>query len=694
MIWPGVLLVAADCFCGHSFHCLYICLATRMLFGHALRRAVGMSNTYWVRNSFNTCVLACVFAFRAARGATFYLDSVNGRDANDGQSAGSAWQTIDRANARSFAPGDRLLLRRGCEWHGPGFKAQGSGTAERAILVGDYGDSSLPRPVIDGVGPHEPAVLLLNVQNWVIQNLDLTQHGQTPQALDPNNEKGKDADQSSDEYMRAIVHVLALGPAGDPACGGGCTVRNIRLENLSVHDGSWNGVYGCGGYYQLRSDRYGFLDTFVVSGVESFNNHKAGVEVTCTYYQDRVYAASNVWVLGCHLHHNGGDGAMVGPVRNALLDGNLCESNGQIRNARVGCWTWDSENTTIQFNESRFNMTPLHDGKARDGAGFDLDLGTEDGVIQYNWSHDNEGEGFLVVSWPVGYGYSRGASHNAVICYNVSERDGKKLAGGITVFGGVAPLTIHNNTIYYEPDRLAGTDMFNGEGGALTTSIFGKSGKPDVRVYNNVFVINGRTNTSAVSNMLWTDGAGTFTFHNNIWWRLEGGMRFDWNGAALTSWGAWQANGFDADGYNMNPAFTGGFGRGPSDCQLLPDSPAIDHGQWVPGTLRGMGVQDAFGASVPQGSAWDIGANEYRMVHPDPASPWLSPPVRQPDGSWVVLFTGQPARAYAVQTSGDAKGWTHAGLPGEYAAGCFLLRQPPAPGARFFRATGRGIPGG
>ena len=65
-------------------------------------------------------------------------------------------------------------------------------------------------------------------------------------------------------------------------------------------------------------------------------------------------------------------------------------------------------------------------------------------------------------------------------------------------------------------DRLAGTDMFNGEGGAVTTSIFGKSGKPDVRTYNNIFITNGRTNPAATSNNLWSDGAGTFTFDRSM----------------------------------------------------------------------------------------------------------------------------------------------------------------------------------
>src|SRR5882672_4736938 len=507
-------------------------------------------------------------------GASYYLDSINDRDANDGLALVTAWQTIERANQQVYGPGDEISLRRGCSWHGAGFKASGNGSAASPIILADYGEAASPPPLIDGIGPHEPAVLLQNVQNWIVRNLELTQHGQTPQNLDSNNEKGKDADQYSDEYMRGVVHVLALGAPNDPNCGEGCMVRNIRLENLVVHDGSWTGIYASGGYYQLKSARFGLLDNLVIEGVESFTNHKAGIEITCTYFQQRIYAASNVWVLDSRLHDNGGDGVMVGPVFNGLLDGNVCAYNGRLRNARVGCWTWDSENTVIQFNESHHNMTPLNNSAARDGGGFDLDLGTENGLLQYNWSHDNQGEGFLLLSWPVGFGYSRGESHNIQMRYNFSECDGKKLAGGITLFGGVSPAVIYNNLIYYEPDRLAGTAMFNGEGGVITTSIYGKSGKPDVRTYNNIFITNGRPNPAAASNNLWTDGSGTFTFDNNIWWRVEGGMRFQWGGSAITTWNGWQAKGFDPNGLNQDPMIAGLPGSGPRAYYLAAASPA------------------------------------------------------------------------------------------------------------------------
>lgn len=617
--------------------------------------------------------------------ATFYVDCESGRDANDGRSPATAWRTIERANLYTYGPGDTVSLKRNCRWAGAGFKARGNGTSAAPILLTDYGDASLPLPVIDGVGPHEAAVLLQNVQNWVVSNLELTQHGQTPQNLDANNEKGKDADQYSDEYMRAVVHVLALGAPGNLNCGEACVVRNIRLENLVVHDGAWNGIYVSGGYYQLRTSTYGVVDSIVISGVESYNNHKAGLEITCTYFETPIYATSNVWVLNSFLHHNGGDGAMVGPVRNALLDGNVCSYNGRIRNARVGCWTWDSENTIIQFNESHHNMTPLTDNKARDGSGFDLDLGSRNGLLQYNWSHDNQGEGYLLLAWPIGFGFSRGVSENIQMRYNISERDGKKLAGGITVFGGVLSGVIHNNVVYYEPDRLAGTDMFNGQGGALTTSIFGRSGKPDLRIYNNIFVTDGRKNPRAVSNNLWSDGTGTFAFNNNVWWRAEGGVRFQWGGSAITSWSVWQSSGFDPNGLNSDPHLVGPLGGGPSAYILQPGSAATDRGRNVIDGWAGMGNRDFFGAPIPQ-SAFDIGVSEFRSISPNPAGRFLSVRPRSND-AWQVRFTGAPGRTYLVQISSDFLLWTHAGRAVEIAPGSFEFVDRTRRGLRFYRAV-------
>lgn len=592
-------------------------------------------------------VLMSVFAAQPnvrAAGTIYYVDCAAGNDSNNGTSQTTAWRTTTRANQQTYTAGDQILFKRGTVCSGAALKPVGNGAVGNPVTIADYGTGNLPQ--IDGVGTNEPALFLLNVQNYAVRNLDLTQHGQTPQLIETQH--GKDQDQNSDEYMRAVVHILGLGPVGVPSCGEACTVRNVTLENLKVHDGSWNGIYGGAGYYQVDTKTYGYIDNLVIQNVESWNNHKAGVDVTSTYTKTVTYGATNIKVLNSYLHHNGADGVVLGPIDHGLIDGNDCSYNGQNRNARLGCWGWDSHDLVIQFNESHHNVAPFYNNVTRDSGGFDCDLGSEDCLMQYNWSHDNTGEGYLIMTWPIGYGYSRGVSHNIQMRYNISERDAKKLACPITIFGGVQPAVIYNNTIYYEPDRLAGSPMFQAEGGAICSSIWGKSGSPNAYIYNNIFINNGTVNPSAVSNDAWGDGKGTFTFNHNIWYRVEGGVSFDWGGA-INTWSAWQAKGYDAQGFNTNPLVTGPLGSGPNAYQLQSSSPAINQAQVVTQGLRGMGTRDYFGVAIPQAGAYDIGAAESSGGSVPTNTP--SGPTITPTNTSIVptpTFTSTPGGSVAM----------------------------------------------
>lgn len=226
----------------------------------------------------------------------------------------------------------------------------------------------------------------------------------------------------------------------------------------------------------------------------------------------------------------------------------------------------------------------------------------------------------------------------------------------------------------------------------MTTSIFGKSGKPDLRVFNNIFITNGRTNPAAVANNLWTDGSGTFAFDNNLWWRVEGGTRFQWGGSVITSWSGWQANGFDPSGFNQSPAIVGPLGSGPRAYQLTAGSPARDHGRAVTDALRGMGTQDAFGAWTPQGAAYDIGAAEYRLMFPDPGAALLTGLFRQP-GGWQLQFSGRTGGSYRVETSTDLESWNKSRTAVEYAPGRFQLADRGETARRVYRALTRAVPG-
>jgi hypothetical protein len=80
--------------------------------------------------------------------STYYV-SPTGSDANAGTSAAAPWATLAKVDATAFHPGDQILFQTGGEWHGQ-LTASASGTAANPIVYSDYGNTSLPTPIIDG----------------------------------------------------------------------------------------------------------------------------------------------------------------------------------------------------------------------------------------------------------------------------------------------------------------------------------------------------------------------------------------------------------------------------------------------------------------------------------------------------------------------------------------------------------------
>lgn len=53
-----------------------------------------------------------------ATGVSYYVDSENGNDINDGTSEETAWKSLEKVNETTFKPGDKLRFKRGCSWGG------------------------------------------------------------------------------------------------------------------------------------------------------------------------------------------------------------------------------------------------------------------------------------------------------------------------------------------------------------------------------------------------------------------------------------------------------------------------------------------------------------------------------------------------------------------------------------------------
>ena len=137
---------------------------------------------------------------------TYYIDCVNGDDANAGTSEDKAFKSLEKVSATTFAAGDKILFKAGCVWKGQ-VNPKGSGQAKKPIVVDMYGTGD--KPVIDGAGATGDGVFYLhNQQYWEVNNLELT----------------NDANAEGD---RRGVYVTASNTG---------TIEHIHLKNLSIHN--------------------------------------------------------------------------------------------------------------------------------------------------------------------------------------------------------------------------------------------------------------------------------------------------------------------------------------------------------------------------------------------------------------------------------------------------------------------------
>lgn len=77
----------------------------------------------------------------------YYVDPA-GSDSNDGLSSGAAWQTVANINSGTFAPGTRILFKRGGVWRGTQITL--SAVEHAGIMFGAYGPAGGNDPILSG----------------------------------------------------------------------------------------------------------------------------------------------------------------------------------------------------------------------------------------------------------------------------------------------------------------------------------------------------------------------------------------------------------------------------------------------------------------------------------------------------------------------------------------------------------------
>jgi hypothetical protein len=461
---------------------------------------------------------------------TYYMDSELGDDQNDGLSPESAWKTLEKINGIKLHPDSKVLFKSGTVYGGR-FSPKGSGISGKPIVIDMYGGEKNPR--INAEGRFPEALLLYNVEYYKVSNLEITN-------FEPMREPG-----------RKGVHI-SLNDFG--------VAHHIHLNNLYIHDVNGSNVKADGGGYGIHFSCSGDnarFDDLLIENCHLVRTDRNGI----TGWSDYCYPgwrwnpSTNVVIRNNLLEDIGGDGIVPIGTEGCLVEYNKIDGGRtRAQDYAAGIWPWGCTNTIIQFNEVSGMVG------TKDGQGFDCDYECSGTIIQYNYSHDNDG-GFLLVA---GKGSSSTGARNSIVRYNISQNDGSN-SRIFHISGGSASNTkIYNNTIYSNLNNTL-IQFGNWEGWPDSTQFF-----------NNIFYIDGQVNND------WGEATNTI-FENNIFYGNYEDLPQD-------------ENILIGDPLLINPG-SGSEGLGSLDGYKLSDgSPCIESGIMISNN----GGKDFFGNLLPE----------------------------------------------------------------------------------------------
>ncbi|MEY3385487.1 MAG: hypothetical protein RIR53_298 [Bacteroidota bacterium] len=531
-----------------------------------------------------TWLMLVVASLSRVSAETYYI-SLSGNDANSGQSPALAWKTLGMVNSRDLKPGDSVLLQGGMTFNGNLYLDAADGNAKgNPLVISSYGGERATIYAGDGFG-----ISAYNTQGVHVSDLNVVGSG-----MNTNTKNGLEwyVDVPGDRRFADIVleriEVRGFGRVGVRigAWNGNTGYDGITLQDLVVHDNLHDGI--------------------LVYGFPSTNG----------------YPNKDVVIRGCASYRNPGiadpksikgNGIVISNTDGAVIEYCVAYENGEANihcGGPGGIWAYDANRIVIQYCESYRNRT----ASTCDGLGFDLDGGVTNSIIQYCYSHDNAGGGYLLGQ------YANARPWRSNVCrYNISVNDGRTNASGITLFKGspesiMDGALIHNNTIYTRPTSANPTH-------AAFQITEWNTGMQNIGVYNNVFVAAGGVPLVSVP------AKYSAFFAGNLYWTEGAPFTINYQGMSYNSLEAWRGATDNellkgiATGLTVDPRLSS-MGSAPISWPRASSSidayraqvgsPTIDNGVNLTASVGiDQGGRDFFGTTVPSQNGFDIGAHEY-----------------------------------------------------------------------------------
>jgi hypothetical protein len=537
--------------------------------------------------------------------ATNYYIKSNGDDTKTGTSLTEAWKTTNPINAMSFKAGDTIFLKGGDVFSGTiNLDISSQGTSVKPIVITSYGTG---KAIISSGTVH--GFYGYNCGGIVLSNLIFKGSG-----IATNTKSG-------------IIFY------NDQA--------NVTLSYIQMKNVETSGYLEYGIYILSYANNAGYRDVNV-SYCEAYDNGKCGIYS----YSKNIYDHHS-WVIDhCLVHHNRGlanvinthtgSGILMSGIDSVTIQ--YCEAhhngenNAHLGGGPAGIWVYNVNHALIQYCISHHNYA----GKDADGDGFDFDGGTNNSIMQYNYTYNNEGAGYLIAEY-----IGANPWNNNIVRYNISQNDARKNhVGAISVWGGdsFSNCYIHNNTVYL--DRMNMVDSLT----PACVSLFNVNYR-NTQIFNNVFTC---TDSAYLIYAYEKAATSIIYFKNNNYHAYDSIERVHWGKADYSSVKSWlnAANTQERISSVLTAVIADpkllcvGCGDSVSVDSLFllkgykvdSTSSIIDKGGKPDKNILPLARTDFFGDTVPIGNKYDIGASE--SIDPPPSISLLGS-----DTVWVQVYS-------------------------------------------------------
>ena len=372
---------------------------------------------------------------------TIYYVANKGDDNNPGTSKDKAWQTISKVNHygknTGFKAGDRICFKGGDKFSDAVLTIVNSGEKDKPIVFTSFGEGK-PHLTMSGIS-HNEIIQVINQKYFTIENLEIS---------------------NPDFDMSKITRGIRIEITKDGEYPG-ITIRNNHIHD--IHGGMWKNRHLRGGIWMRSQNNVnGFTSGMLVENNRIERCHTRGIKLDA---QGTAFHR-NMIVRNNFVENTGQAGIVIGHVKDGLIEGNTVYRAGNYypegdqAGVLAACWAAHSQNIIIQYNEvayTKLGNTNRPDGNlnemSHDSQAFDIDV-TAPGwhLIQYNYTHDNEGGFFLWMGKP-------GPEFEwAVIRYNLSVNDGKGFDNRLFELhshqdSSTYPVYVYNNT-FVNDDRI------------------------------------------------------------------------------------------------------------------------------------------------------------------------------------------------------------------------------------------------